>query len=335
MAAVLIHSRFMQNALLALSTTVVALCASIAGIELYGNYEYWRWRQDYSVKYSEAFQTLTIASPNQTLLWEYRPKAPGPGIKTNSYGFRDLEAHTPTKPDGVYRVAFVGDSVTVGLGEEFDSIFVREFEDAANNIPGLIRRIQALNFAIDGYNTVQVFEMIRARVFQFSPDKIVYLMCLNDFDFTDGSGAKIRFFRKPSSFFLERVDRFIRQRRAVDYHVHHFARNKDRVFSEITQMKILLDQRRVQFMIAIIPIFPTSITDFDSYGLVPLHVEIKRFLKARQIQTVDLLDRFLQEKGSPALYSQDIYHPNKTGHSIIAQGLLQPILSQLRGGDAG
>jgi hypothetical protein len=183
------------------------------------------------------------------------------------------------------------------------------------------------------YNTVQIFELIKTRVLVFNPDKVVYVMCLNDFDFADGSGNKIRYFRKPGSFFLERIDHAIKQLRGVDYHVYHFARNKETVYSKMLELKNLLDQRGIQFMVAIVPIFPSSVTEFGSYGLAPLHAEIKQFLGAERIQNADLLDSFLAENGSPQSYSHDIYHPNKAGHAVIAQGLLQPVLSELRGPD--
>jgi hypothetical protein len=95
-------------------------------------------------------------------------------------------------------------------------------------------------------------------------------------------------------------------------------------------MKILLDQHGIQFMVAIVPVFPSSATDFGSYGLVPIHAEIRRFLDEKRILKADLLDSFLRQGGSPQSHSHDIYHPNKSCHAVIAQGLLQPILSELR-----
>jgi lysophospholipase L1-like esterase len=158
-------------------------------------------------------------------------------------------------------------------------------------------------------------------------------MCLNDFDFADGSGGKIRYFRKPASLFLERIDHLMKRLRIVDYHVYHFARNKKTVFSKIAEMKILLDRRGIQFMVAIVPVFPSSMTDFSRYGLAPMYAEIRQFLDAKRIQNADLLESFVEWGGSPQSYSHDIYHPNKTGHAVIAQGLLQLALSELRGPD--
>jgi lysophospholipase L1-like esterase len=81
-------------------------------------------------------------------------------------------------------------------------------------------------------------------------------------------------------------------------------------------------------MVAIVPVFQSSATDFGSYGLLPMHAEIRRLLDEKRIPNVDLLDSFVEQGGSPQSYSHDIYHPNKAGHAVIAQGLLQPILSE-------
>ena len=117
----------------------------------------------------------------------------------NRWGFRDRDYETPGKPADTHRIAFLGDSVTLGLGVAAEDVFVRRFEDAANGL-GLGYTVQALNFSVDGYNTVQVNELLRTKVLPFAPDKVIYVLCLNDFDFADASGMKIRYFRKPKSF---------------------------------------------------------------------------------------------------------------------------------------
>jgi hypothetical protein len=64
-----------RNALLALTSSIVSVCLAVGAVELYGNYRYRQWKQEYGQKYANALETLTIASVNETLLWEYRPDA--------------------------------------------------------------------------------------------------------------------------------------------------------------------------------------------------------------------------------------------------------------------
>jgi hypothetical protein len=56
-----------RNALLAVTSSIVAVCVSVGVVELYGNYRYRQWKQEYGQKYANALETLTIASVNETL----------------------------------------------------------------------------------------------------------------------------------------------------------------------------------------------------------------------------------------------------------------------------
>jgi len=98
-------------------------------------------------------------------------------------------------------------------------------------------RIQALNFAVDGYNTPQIYEMIRTKVLEFSPDKVVYVMCLNDFDFSQSDGKKTLYFKNPRRFFLSTMEKAYRILSGIDYHVFFFRKNKEVVFQNIVDMR--------------------------------------------------------------------------------------------------
>ena len=166
----------------ALASFFIALLGTIVVYETIEHILYYRWKSKFD-NYGW-FGKVTIPSPNKILMWEYKPNGVFKEIKTNRYGFRESDEISLPKPVGVYRIAFVGDSVTLGIGVENDYTFVRQFETAANSVrPG--RKIQALNFSVDGYHTIQIAELLRSKVLQFEPDKVVYVLCLNDFDFSE------------------------------------------------------------------------------------------------------------------------------------------------------
>ncbi len=139
------------------------------------------------------FGKLTVPSNNSNLMWEYKPYGRYEYIRTNRYGFRDYDYVSKDKPNDVYRIAFVGDSVTLGFTVRADDTFVNKFgvftRELAPRAP-----IEGMNFEIDGFNTPQIYELIVSRVVAFSSDEIVYVMCLNDFDFKAASAKKIRYF---------------------------------------------------------------------------------------------------------------------------------------------
>lgn len=335
-------SKVKKNIILLLAGGLIAFFALVIFYEIYENLRYSRFKAFYRAE-GDLYGELTIASSNKELIWEYRPygecrsktreyKGHLVGtIKTNRYGFRDYDYESPDKREGTYRVAFIGDSVTLGLWVDCDGIFVRRFEIEAN-ILGQSQRVQALNFGVDGYNTIQIYEMLKTKVLLFSPDKVVYIMCLNDFDFDEAAAPKIYYFRKPKSFFLKRVKMASKRTSRLekeDYYFFHYNRNKDRVFPKILGMRDILAQQGTGFLVVIVPVFDLTGKGFDHYEYLKIHDEIKNFLKDNKISVFDLLNVFKEQSGSLQHFVYDVWHPNQEGHRLIAQALLKPILGDV------
>jgi hypothetical protein len=295
------------------------------GYEIFQSIRYERWKSEFDV-----IGGLTVPSPNPVLMWEYRPNGHWAELTMNRWGFRDRDYETPAKPSGTYRVAFVGDSVALGLFVAEEDVFVRRFEDAANQ-RGLPYAVQALNFSVDGYNALQVSEIVRTKALLFAPDKVVYVLCLNDFDFEDSSGFKIRYFHKPKSFLLETVEQVFRRRiyqqlAGNDFHHYYFKKNREATFQAIRNMNSLLAQSGVGFHVVVLPVFHDSAPDFASYPLQDIHAEIGVFLSKNGIQHTDLLQTFAARGEPPAFFSRDIWHLNVEGHLLIARRMLDVLL---------
>ena len=184
--------------------------------------------------------------------------------------------------DNVTRIAFIGDSITVGIRVPFEQTFVRRFAGLANQ-QGFAQEVQALNFGVDGYDVLQLLELLRVKVLEFHPDEVVYMMCLNDVDFESASGDKKRYFRKPRSFFLDMVRILPRILSRNDYHVYYFNKNKKELFDAISTMQTVLKQQHIRFMVAILPVFYKDAAGFGGYPLASLHREIGEFLSAEGI----------------------------------------------------
>jgi lysophospholipase L1-like esterase len=282
------------------------------------------------------------------LLWEYRPHgralttatgAPGPGeegaekaspraveLRTNRWGFRERDYAELARPEGVERIAFIGDSITVGLGVEEPHTFVRRIEAELGRRRGG-RPVEALNFGIDGYNAIQIREL-RAKALEHEPTLVVYELCLNDFDFEDASGQKILYFRKPRSFLLRTLSQLFARLGAAEYHHHHFEKNHARVFAELSAMRDLLRQRGIPLLVALVPIFE----DFDASPTRDLHVRIDEFLDSEGIARVDLLPVFEQSGEKAGDISLDFWHPDARGHELIAEALSPRLEAMLDSG---
>ena len=116
---------------------IVALLSLMGSAVVFGGgyecFESWkddRWRADYQEN-GNWYGMMTVPSDNETMMWEYRPNCRFEKLHTNGFGFRDEDFQTTAKPDGTYRLAFVGDSVTLGLRVEYEEIFVRRFSKMA------------------------------------------------------------------------------------------------------------------------------------------------------------------------------------------------------------
>ena len=300
--------------------SVLAMLAVLAiGFEIVSNVRYRRWRASFD---NEGWiGRLTVASSNPVLLWEYRPYGEAQGLATNRWGFRDVDYATTTKPPGTYRVAFIGDSVTLGMGVVPEDTFVARIGAMATRA-GL--KVETLNFGVDGYNALQVRELLAVKVLAFQPDQVVYVLCLNDFDFTDSSGQKIDYFRKPKLF----LPRWLKQRyRAIwrsEFHRWHFQRNGDEAFRAIEGMRDPLEARKIGFLLAVVPVFPDRPGDpayFDHYALGDIHEGVRAFAAAKGIRVHDLLEDFRRQPPPPQRYLLDLWHLSAAGHQVAAQAL--------------
>lgn len=107
-------------------------------------------------------------------------------LEINSLGYLDVE-HAREKPDGVIRIAFLGDSFTearqVPLADGFCKQVERRLNDDAR-LNGM--RVESLCFGVGGYGTAEELLTLRMHVLQFAPDVVVLAMFTSN-DIADNS----------------------------------------------------------------------------------------------------------------------------------------------------
>lgn len=259
-------------------------------------------------------------------MWEYRPNSKGDKwgsvIETNEHGFRDV-SHSLEKPADRSRIAFSGDSVTLGIGVDAEDTFVRLF-DREVNVRGLSERVETLSFAVDGYNAIQILELIRKKVTAFSPDTIVYVMCMNDFDFDRSFGRKIKYFKKPESFFMRTIEYVYLKYSGVDFYEYYFEKNRDAVLAEILSVKGKLDEQNIDFRVAIVPVFRSD-SQSGGYSTPGLHDTLTATLRSNRIRVIDLLG-MLEDGKHPVDFARDELHLNQAGHRVVAARFAEELL---------
>lgn len=299
--------------LLVLVSGLISLVFCVIGFEVYKNIEYRQWKE--SDQGSRWYGKMTKPSENLELMWEYKPYSDFKNLKTNRYGFRDDDKDWENKAGDEYRIAMVGDSVTLGLFVDKEDVFESRFEKLLQENSGL--RIDVMNLGVDGYSAPQIRALVQFKVKSFLPDEVIYVMCLNDFDFKESSGGKYLYFNKPNSFFFELLEKTYLRFSGVDYHEYYFKKNKAMVYKELLLMAKLLKENNTKFKVLVLPVFPQEFHSFESYSLTDIHSEISEFFKTNDIKSYDLSKVFMSRGAPPKYYASDIWHPNAIGHEFI------------------
>lgn len=103
----------------------------------------------------------------------------GVTYRTNALGFRDDET-TAAKPDGVWRLVVLGDSVTFGWGVEAEDRFTDRAEEEWNGAHPEGPRLEVLNLAVPGYEAHHQYFTFVDKALPLEPDAVVFAFNWND-----------------------------------------------------------------------------------------------------------------------------------------------------------
>jgi lysophospholipase L1-like esterase len=116
-------------------------------------------------------------SDDMYLGWELRPGV----LDHNSAGLRGREI-PKQKPEGVWRIAMIGDSVTYGLGVDAAQAFPSLLESKLNAAG--MGAVEVLNCGVPGYNPFQEYTLLKNRILGFDPDLVVMTFTPDDVETT-------------------------------------------------------------------------------------------------------------------------------------------------------
>ena len=103
----------------------------------------------------------------------YIPKPNSPGI--NSYGIRDRE-YSIKKPEGVFRIVVIGDSVGYGFCNDkevldVEHLFSKQLERGLQGQKSF--PIEVINLCVSGYDTLQEVEFLYQKGLALKPDLVL------------------------------------------------------------------------------------------------------------------------------------------------------------------
>lgn len=126
--------------------------------------------------------------PDRDVGYALRPNAAGWSIderevfiRVNSQGLRDRE-HSLARPEGVIRIAVLGDSYAEArqVDEQFAFWSVLE-RDMNQSLEKLGMRVEVINFGVAGYGLPQEYELLEKQVWQYDPQIVVLTGNLHSF----------------------------------------------------------------------------------------------------------------------------------------------------------
>ena len=145
--------------------------------------------------------------------WGLRPNTAGyyrregaAYVEINSDGFRGPEFVKPKSP-GTVRIAIIGDSYTEAIQVPYEDTFASVAARKLAQCPLLKgRRVEALNFGVDGYGTTQELVTLREKVWAYQPDIVLLAIFLGN-DVRNNSVSLEPNLCRP--FYIERDGKFI------------------------------------------------------------------------------------------------------------------------------
>jgi len=266
---------------------------------------------------------------------------------SNSLGFRDRE-HPLRKRPGTWRLLVLGDSIAEGFRIDDDRAIFPALLEKLLRARGLDAEV--LNFAVNGYDTRQEVETLRAKGMAFHPDLVLVAYCLNDTTLTDGGimetlrsidrdrdgrtldAARLRPWLGESALYRYLAYRVapaaaFAPSAAPDDAVAPAAAaegfgNRERVAAAFADLHSLAREARLQVVVAIFP----RLDALDPYPFAREHARVRAMAEADGFAVVDLLGpmRDCALAGSDSI-GFDAWHPTAYGHACAAAALAEGV----------
>lgn len=271
-------------------------------------------------------------SDNPYLRYELIPKTESGKVSVNSAGFRGRE-YSPAKPAGTFRVIMLGDSETLSLMLPLEDTLPAQLENLLNQKSGGMR-YEVLNFGVEGYNTFQELELLKAKGLEYNPDLVILNYVLNDpepgeYYFNQSFFMRHSALVRYSSYRIKKaLIKKERKRLGIDteidnYYYYHQPKYFLPLKQAILEMAALLKSRRIKFAVVIFPTSSIMVKDFkEHYPYWPLH-KLVRSIDSREIIFIDLIEEFnrlgLGPQDVSINYQYDESHKNPRALNISAQ----------------
>jgi lysophospholipase L1-like esterase len=262
-----------------------------------------------------------IPSRDPELIYEWNPGWRSETFSVNSFGMPNDEV-TLEKPAGVFRIAFLGDSISANFGlRPRPDIYLNMLARTLNQESRSGWHFESLNFGVTGYGILQELRTLRTRVLRFHPDLVVVQQCLNDPYPSDTPYTQVAPIG-PSrlwNFVFHRLqpDRFWAWYYVDRYYDQLGLKNLERGTTGLAEV-----QREVPLVAVLFPYLYAAA--YDSWAYQRYHEVFRQDAARAGIAFLDLYTVFRQSGLiSDRRYPTDPIHPEREGHAIAAAEIEQ------------
>ncbi len=289
------------------------------------------------MKYYKGTDKLRLLTPGFKGFYENKP------VFINSKGLRDYE-FSYKKPNNIYRIIVLGDSVTFGHGVEISQTYVKLLEKKLNF--KFSNKFQIINTGIPGYNTKKEADYFEVELYKYNPDMVLVELLFNDAEIFDDPRRKNIKTQQFNLFHARRNIIFSRDfviAGLFKKFLFHIGVLKDNVYSYNDYIRDTVKENSrswIEFKESIkrlkdfsikynFKIIFVSFIGYRGHGRYQeVDKKMLKELKRYDIRIIDLRQDFKREKTDRV--SPVDYHPGPKGHRIAAKGIYKKLLPLLK-----
>lgn len=265
----------------------------------------------------------------------------GVPYRTNRFGIRGPDI-TLDKPPGTFRIAVIGDSVTMGAGVADEDTYARRIERRLN-ARGDGRHYEVVNLGMPGLNARVVVARFEEKGLPLAPDLVIYGYTLNDIE-----GPAYRPGPPPDTFygvptwlapaFHSRLFTLLALRvyslreaisppkgsyvRALDDNYFHNPAALAQVETAFDRLAAVARARRL--CVLLVP--HTYVALLRLHPFVRHYELIERLGRARGFYVQQTFDRFRGRDPASLWVSFNDVHPNARGHALLADAVWEGLM---------
>lgn len=282
-------------------------------------------------------ESLFRTSADPILGHEFIPSRRRGHVRINSAGFRGREYPREVPPDTI-RVAVLGDSESVGLLLPEEEAFSGSLERSLNQLAGVPRKFEVLDFGVPGYNIDQKLA-IMGKALEYNPSIVILYYVFNDpqpgatgIVFSESLLSNSYLYllltwsvelTRPSTFQVLHQDKSLTGYFQELHESEYFRRSREL----IKQTGDFLEKRGIRFVVVIAPEL-LGFDDFRDYPHRNIHAKLLELsAEAPQVITIDPLEDLAASGYKATELWTNPYDCHKGGiaNDIIAKSIVRQL----------